>query len=71
MEIKIKQSHHSQGRGRWILTLVPSRYEASASIMKKSFLQKSFVEELAGVWLICTCHVTVHMWPIREFGTHG
>ena len=36
---------------------------------KKSFLQKSFVEELAEIWLICTCHVTVHLWPICEFGT--
>jgi hypothetical protein len=31
----------------------------------KKFLAKT-IEELAEVWLICTCHVTVHMWPIRD-----
>jgi hypothetical protein len=35
----------------------------------KGFLQKPFLEELAEVWLICSCYVIAHMWPIRGFGT--
>ncbi len=40
--------HSSQGRGTWILTLVPPRYEASASIMKKKFLAKIICWGISG-----------------------